>query len=207
MTELTTPVSTDNLLTEMIRQDFDAAFASHKNGSGTLNDLRAKAFASFDEKGIPGRKEEEYKYAKLHLLDRTAFRHAASDDVKLEKIPASFLIAGEDVYKFVFVNGRFNEKLSDTQSLPAGCAIHELSSQYNHPAVKKHLASLADHNADPFVALNTAFVHHGLLIHVDAKRNLKNHCTSYTSLIAAQATRWPTRGCWWWPSQVRRLTL
>jgi len=68
----------------------------------------------------------------------------------------------------VFVNGRFERKLSTLKGLPDGVVVGSLAAATEtHPdVVRKHLAQHAAPDATPFAALNTAFLEDGAFLYV-----------------------------------------
>ena len=135
-----------------------------------VRDLRKAALSRFRELGFPTarRGNEEWKYTDVGPIARVPVQPAASapqltsSDVE----QASF---GEPHWpQLVFVNGRYDGRLSTLDSLPDGVTASNLSDamQSTPDLVQQHLARYADYESNAFAALNTAFVHDGAFVHI-----------------------------------------
>lgn len=138
------------------------------SGPGWLRDLRREAADRVRRLGLPGPREEEWKYTRLIGLGRVPYRTtqiARGGDVPESAIPS---LPGAD--RLVFVDGRFAPKLS-TDALTStpeieigslGAAIRDGSGSVEH-----HLGRLGDTFADHvFTALNTRSFEDGAYIRV-----------------------------------------
>ncbi|MDG2291409.1 MAG: hypothetical protein P8L37_02035, partial [Phycisphaerales bacterium] len=140
---------------------------------GPLADLRAEAFARFSELGWPTTRSEAWRYTNLKPLTATNMITAPAAEID-EAVITPFLIEDADVHRVVFVNGRFDDRLSNIGTLPAGVTVCHLADALNGNAdtVLPHLGSTFDWKADALDALNTAFIEDGLYIHVPANTEL-----------------------------------
>ena len=141
-------------------------------GKGALADLRADAFQRFEARGLPHRRVEEWKYTDLRALMREAYPLAPLPDAaaKARAKDAGKILAGVDCRRLVFVDGAFVPELSD---LDAGAgADHRLARrrarQYRQVAMRWSPAMSARPSPPrtSAVALNTAFMGDGAVIHV-----------------------------------------
>jgi Fe-S cluster assembly protein SufD len=135
--------------------------------NGPLAALRAEAFTRFSELGWPTTRSEAWRYTNLKALIATEMTTAPMAEVDQATI-APFLIEGAEVHRVVFVNGRFDDRLSSIGDLPAGVTVCHLADAMANDAdaVLPHLGSTFDWKDDALTALNTAFIEDGLYIHV-----------------------------------------
>ena len=108
--------------------------------------------------GLPGARNEAWKYTSLRALERRSFATAphvvpAIESLALAHIPAP---------RLVFVNGRYSAGLSDFGDLPAGVLFSA-----SDEAAPLHRDD-ADVQADVFADLNLALANEGALLQVDA---------------------------------------
>jgi len=131
--------------------------------SGLVDDIvLTKAVKCFAQRGIPGRKDEEYKYSDtIQLFDKEMIRGMGS----LTGKEFAFSPMAQDVYRIVCLNGIFQPNLS---VLPAGIEVCLLSEAKNTHSLllKTHLGKISSVEDDPFSALNTLQFSDGLFIRV-----------------------------------------
>lgn len=106
--------------------------------------------------GLPGPREEAWKYTSLRALERRAFALAPRDAATVDVDPA--LLAAIPAPRLVFVNGRFDASLSDAGTLVAGVTFA--------PVVAD--AAPTREPRDVFDRLNVALATDGVSIRVDA---------------------------------------
>lgn len=140
---------------------------------GPLAALRAEAFTRFSELGWPTTRSEAWRYTNLKALIATEMATAPMAEVD-EAIITPYLIEGAEVHRVVFVNGRFDDRLSSIGDLPTGVTVCHLADAMANDAhaVLPHLGSTFDWKDDALTALNTAFIEDGLYIHVPANTEL-----------------------------------
>lgn len=130
-------------------------------GGGTqqpawLKRLRNDAAARAAQLGLPGTRDEEWRYTDLTpLLEHVFAPAAASPPVTLADI-AGFIITEAAASRLVFVDGRFSPALSAWSDAP-GVQMLRLSEAWSshEMAVRGHLARHADFQTNVFAALNT----------------------------------------------------
>lgn len=139
-------------------------------GKGAVAALRDDAFREFDLRGLPHRRVEEWKYTDLRALMREAVPLAGIPDADAKACAkdAGAAFKGVDCRRLVLVDGSFVPELSDLTP-EAGLTIGSMAE-----ALAKGDARVAAHvgktfpNADVAVALNTALMGDGAVIHVAA---------------------------------------
>jgi Fe-S cluster assembly protein SufD len=131
-----------------------------------LQNLRQRGRESFAALGLPGRRQEEWRFTRLKGIEDEIFAPpdvvAASIDISPWRV--------SDAHLLVFVDGIFSPDVSDVSDLPDGVVISNLvlATASESGAVSKHLGSLAGLEQHPFAALNTALVADGAFIHLPA---------------------------------------
>ena len=112
-------------------QALSAAYAGARAtlpGKGGVATLREDAFKRFEERGLPHRRVEEWKYTDLRALMREMAPLASAPDAaaKTKAKDAGKLIAGVETRRIVFVDGAFVPELSDLSGEP-GLTIDTLA--------------------------------------------------------------------------------
>jgi Fe-S cluster assembly protein SufD len=151
-----------------------ANFAAAKGalpGAGAVAALREEAFRRFENDGLPHRRIEEWKYTDLRALMREAKPLAGVPDAaaKARGRNAGAALASIEARRIVFVDGVFVPELSDLTGLEAGLTISSLGEALaiGDPRVLAHIGRVVPTD-DVAVALNTAFMGDGAVIHVAA---------------------------------------
>ena len=140
-----------------------------------LRDIRRAAMDRFGDLGFPTTKNEEWRFTSVAGIARTAFVPAtapsSSGYPKVGKsLNGSPWITG--CRTLAFVNGRFDEKLSEIGGLPEGLKVRSLGDALRDgksptgSALEAHLARHADYRDHAFVALNTGLFEDGALVKV-----------------------------------------
>jgi Fe-S cluster assembly protein SufD len=138
-------------------------------GAGAVGALREDAFRRFETEGLPHRRVEEWKYTDLRALMRDAKPLAAVPDAaaKARAKDALAMLAAIEARRVVFVDGALVPELSDLSSLEAGLTIRSMAQALaaGDGDLIAHLGRIVPTD-DVAVALNTAFMGDGALIHV-----------------------------------------
>src|ERR1043166_3631352 len=133
--------------------------------------LRAAAFERFSAAGLPHRRVEEWKYTDLRALMRDTKPLAVPPDAAAmaRAKGAGALLADIDSRGPGFVDGAFAPDLSDLTKLESGLTIGPMAQALaqNDALAGKHLGKVFPTD-DVAVALNTAFMGDGIVIHVAA---------------------------------------
>src|ERR1700716_623214 len=140
-------------------------------GAPAVAALREDAFRRFESEGLPHRRVEEWKYTDLRALMRDAKPLAGVPDAaaKARAETAGGMLASIEARRIVFVEGAFVPELSDLADLEAGLAISSMGQALaaGDPQLLARIGRVVptDHVA---VALNTAFMGDGAVIHIAA---------------------------------------
>ncbi len=149
-------------------KDFEL-FESKLNGQSKsyFHSLRKTAIEKFKTAEFPTLKDEEWKYTNVKPILQTDFTPAVN--VEIEKVKSDeaskHLYGGFDFYKLVFVNGIFEEKLSDLNGIPEQVVVKNLSNLSNSDWEKlKSYIEKIDESDNAFNVLNKAFTVDGTVI-------------------------------------------
>ena len=152
-------------------------------GPAWLSALRQKGFDNFSRLGFPTARKgnEAWKYTNVARVARAELSLPTLSSAPAPDEIRSVVPWVDDWNTLVFVNGRFDSKLS--HQLKAGHVKHEpdgvtVSSlaqaiEEDGEVVQRHIGSLTSVEEDGFSALNTAFIGDGALVHVPAGARLE----------------------------------
>ncbi|MEP6747005.1 MAG: Fe-S cluster assembly protein SufD [Bacteroidota bacterium] len=154
--------------TAYLKERFDQLQVADK-GNG-LDAMRQEGFNAFSQFGIPTSKHEEWKYTRIGgLFNKEYLFPKASGSVSLsqDKLNSVRLPGHEQSNELIFVNGVFSFELSTIRSsslvvLP----LEEAAKNEYAGIVAANLGHSAKYLRDGINALNTAFVHGGVFVHV-----------------------------------------
>jgi len=133
-----------------------------------LVELRRAALSRFNEVGLPGSKDEEWRFTSLQTLASVPF---------VARRPPRALDAG-DLHPvlmglpqwplLVVVDGEVDRRLSHIGELPPGATFGSLADAIaiGHPLVERHLAHHASIEVSAFNAAGTALVRDGAFVQV-----------------------------------------
>ena len=127
-----------------------------------LTEKREAAFAVFSEKGLPSRKDEEWKYTNLDRFISHDFKLQGED----HPVKLSLAMDELEASRLVIVNGKFQADLSDP--LPDGMSFLEGSAALADPRFAGKIGSIATEDSG-ILAMNTAFFTDFSVLHVEAK--------------------------------------
>src|SRR5690606_30904259 len=126
---------------------------------------RDAAMEAFAAAGFPTPRHEEWKYTDTRPIARASFRSADG----AAAIPAGDLdgwrFTGLEAAELIFANGAAQDAPA---AQGAGVTVQSLARALKEPPafLRAHLARHADVRRSPFVALNTAFISDGAVVHV-----------------------------------------
>lgn len=151
-----------------LMEDYDAVAPGLAGvGVAWLDRLRTEGLARYGELGLPGPRDEAWKYTNLTRMGRTRFvTGLAGAEATLDAVPAGTLEI--DAIRLVLVNGRLRPALSDLDALPTGVSVTSLEDAVNSGdgAIEQRLDQIAHGHDMPMLALNTAYLHDGVVVEV-----------------------------------------
>jgi len=135
--------------------------------AGTGSPARG-CFARFARSGLPHRRVEEWENTDLRALMRDAKPLAPPPDAaaKMRAKDAGALLADVECRKLTFVDGTFVAELSDLAKLESGLTIRPMADALAKGDSMTGRLGKVVATDDAAVALNTAFMGDGVLIHV-----------------------------------------
>lgn len=133
--------------------------------AGWLADLRADALGRLVESGFPSRRVEAWRYTDLRPLADTALKTSAPADAEAA-VDAARLPRIEGAHRLVFVNGRFNARLSDPAPAPEGIEIATLGEAAASGGLQGRVGTIAGPDGHAVVNVNTAFMTDGCVLNV-----------------------------------------
>ena len=142
------------------------AFAQETQKASFLSEVQQAGLDQFKALPFPTRKTEDWKYTSLYALTKQDYNRAIQTS-ELAADETLFVIPDLDAHKLVFVNGVFNESLSDF-SEQDGLIITTFSQASNdqQAAISASLGKIADTTRNLFTALNNAQVNDGVYVSV-----------------------------------------
>ena len=135
----------------------------------SIHDIRIKAIDSFEEKGFPTKKDEEWKYTSFKsILKNELYINSNIDEPSVElKDIKKYFIHEIDTYKIVFIDGIYSSFLSETTH--SGIDVCLMSSALSKPKYKliiDHYFNKITNKKSSFTNLNTAFAREGSFINI-----------------------------------------
>jgi Fe-S cluster assembly protein SufD len=133
-----------------------------------VHEIRSKAFADFETKGFPTKRDEEWKYTSLKSILNENFTVFPKEEkiVELKDVKRYFLHE-IDSYKIVFIDGIYSSFLSETTH--EGMDICLMASALKKPKYKtvidQYFNTIVNKN-ESITSLNTAFTNQGAYIHI-----------------------------------------
>jgi Fe-S cluster assembly protein SufD len=145
---------------------------------GGLDKLREQAFREFSNMGIPGSKHEEWKYTRVAGLFNKDFQMPAdplTGTIHVEDMTRFRLPGHEQASELVFINGFYSFTLSRIRETGIRVlALEEAAKNEYQELVSKWLGDSSQYLKDGINALNTAFVHGAVFIHVEKKQRIEH---------------------------------
>ncbi len=152
--------------TRDIKNEIVEAF--HQSKFDVAKEYRNKALTFFEKTGLPGPKQEEYRFTPItKSLEKNLDWNVIQSPSAIESIE-EFLIPKLDANILVFVNGSYSKSLSKIISPDSKVKIKTLSEAFQSDSVTvaAYLDKVLTPESDPFAAMNAAFWQEGLFIYV-----------------------------------------
>ncbi len=161
---------------EAVKQQFHHLFSiSEQNLNGhkdhPLFRLRKEAITQLQDLRFPTRRDEDWKYTALTRVFAPEYKEGSLVQVAKEEI-APFLFSDEQAYTFIFVNGRYDAELSQTDGLPEAVSLMSINEALQDERfaaqVKEQLSNWQYEPGQTLVTLNTSFARAGFFLNVPA---------------------------------------
>ena len=127
--------------------------ATQAPAPGVLAELRSRGRESFDRIGLPDRRQEKWRFTRLSTVTEECFVAPAAvaprTDLESILLPSAHVL--------VFVDGVFDDTLSDVSRLPDGVVASNrvLAAASGSAVIDEHLGALTSVDDQPFAALNS----------------------------------------------------
>ncbi|KGI78358.1 Fe-S cluster assembly protein SufD [Oleiagrimonas soli] len=135
-------------------------------GLAWLDAARREQLEAFVRDGLPGARNEAWKYTALRALERRAFLAGDADAASRAVDIEALRLPGVDGPRLVFVHGVFRADLSSLDALPEGLSLRPLSQALVEDAepLRFFLSRGGEASADAFARLNAAFATDGMVL-------------------------------------------
>lgn len=142
----------------------------NQGSSPILNRIREVSVKRFAQAGIPGLKNEDYKYTNLKAAFEKSYRQELVRESGLINLNEVFRnnIPELDAHLVFLVNGWFYSGNKPGSELPKGVVLGSFEQIANEQPelIQNYINRQAGLSDDPFAALNTAFVKDGFFLFV-----------------------------------------
>jgi Fe-S cluster assembly protein SufD len=142
------------------------------NGKAWTVALRKAGLERFEAMGFPTQKHEQWLHTSVKPIEEGGFRPSSAPELTPDETARIEALDLEDLdaHRLVFVNGHLYPSLSDIGRLPGGVRLLGLAEalETERDFVEEHLSRYAKYDDRPFVALNTAYMQDGAVLHVPA---------------------------------------
>jgi len=159
----------DNInLKDKLLADFNSA-EGRMNGESksAVHQTRRIALQNFEKLGFPTVKHEEWKYSNVNNLVKQTFDFNVATSFGETEVAALAIphLQGNILY---FVNGIYRPDISTIVSPESELQLMNFGRAVKEKAelVEQYFSKYANYQNDAFTALNTAFAHDGVFIHV-----------------------------------------
>lgn len=180
--------------TYSVKNELISAF--HKNYSiissqcpEFINKLRNNAIAEFEKKGLPTKKEEQYKYTNIESAFFGAYKHQYS--------PHDISVKIDEVFKcdvpeldthLMLTNGWFYGDDNTLKELPGGIIIGSLllAAQKYPELVEKYYGKFSFKEDDSLLHINLAFAQDGLFVYLPKNMVLEKPIQLINLVVATE---------------------
>jgi Fe-S cluster assembly protein SufD len=144
-------------------------FEQERNEPAWLESLRKAGMARFAELGFPTTRDEDWRFTNVAPIAKLPFQPVTEPGAQTVPLK-QFNFTGLDCTRLIFIDGHFAPKLSTILPQAKGVRIANLAAVLadDESLVQKHLGRHARVDANPFIALNTAYFHDGAFVYVPA---------------------------------------
>ncbi|MGB5982661.1 MAG: Fe-S cluster assembly protein SufD [Nonlabens sp.] len=152
---------TENILSSFM------ALENEVDTDNYVHEVRNDALSHFEQKGLPQKKDEAYKYTSLKSLFNKEYTLFPKHESALEYSDIKkYLVHNIDAYRVVFIDGVYSSYLSQTTHEKYDVCL--MSSALNNSkydsVIREYYNKIA--GKDGVTSLNTAFAREGAYIHV-----------------------------------------
>ncbi len=143
------------------------AFENQVDVETYVHNIRSEAIKTFETKGFPNKKNEDWKYTSLNKVLKEDYSVFSKQENALEYSDVKkYFIHDIDSYKIIFIDGKYSSHLSETTH--DGMDVCLMSAALSKPKYRLVIENYFNQVAkdDSLAALNTAFSQEGAFIHI-----------------------------------------
>ena len=137
-----------------------------------LRELGRQGFLEFLRQGFPATDQEDWRFTNLAPFTNGVFSPAVTQEFTLPSSAELERLLPLSGPRLVFVNGVLAKGLSDIDALPRGVTFlplqEALTTRAAAPLISQELAQHCRIAEEPLAAFNTAFLHDGAVVKIDA---------------------------------------
>lgn len=143
-----------------------------------MNDARDVAIEKFKQKGIPSKKNEDYKYTDLRPVFQNDFSvvpRYIEQNVDLHEL-FTCDVPQLNTHLILLINGWYYGRNRKMGEFPEGviCSSLQHAAKHHTEIVQQHYNQMASESNDPMANLNTAFAKDGLFFYVPDNVTIEN---------------------------------
>lgn len=160
-------IETIDLKTRLVTDFYARESVMNGEAQSAFHQKKRAALTEFDRLGFPTVRNEEWKYSNVKDLLSENYQFGVESKLSVADLE-DLRIPEQAANVLYFVNGHYEPALSKIVSKPSQIIVESLyQAQKNNPELlNKYFDELVSDKTDGFTALNTAFAHDGVFIHV-----------------------------------------
>ena len=150
------------------------AFEDHLEDDSPIHEIRSNAIRTFEHKGFPTKKEEDWKYTSLNSIIKKDYSLFPKQENSIEfKDVKSYFLHDIDTFKIVFIDGIYSSFLSETthDSMDICLISSALKKPKYRAVIEAYYNKLADDNS--LTSLNTAYAKEGAYIYIPKNKEVE----------------------------------
>lgn len=164
MTGTLTEATQESAVLELHKKFLEDAGPAHP----ALAPLRESAIRRFELLKFPHKKHEMFSFVNTQALAGTPFKLARPSPIDADLIQSRIYPQSKNSV-LVFVDGFYQESLSDLSGLGSSLKIQPLSAAMADSKIKQYLSDTLEEENDVFAVLNSAFLSDGIVLDVAAQ--------------------------------------
>ncbi|GGB88660.1 Fe-S cluster assembly protein SufD [Dyadobacter sediminis] len=166
---------TIDLKTRLVTDFYARESVMNGEASSAFHQKKRAALAEFDQLGFPTTRNEEWKYSNVKDLTSVLYNFNAGSSITTADLE-DLRIPSQEANILYFINGHYNADLSVLVSAASQIIIDSLQEAYKKDPVlvNTYFNELVEDEKDAFTALNTAFAHDGVFIHIPDNQTVEH---------------------------------
>src|SRR3990172_1713455 len=99
-------------------------------GNEVITECRKRSLDLFQQLGVPGKMNEDYKYSSAEKIFRVEMDFFLPDETDRKQDISHFEVPGLNAWQVVLVNGRISKSNSNLDDLPDGVTLIPLKDEF-----------------------------------------------------------------------------